>query len=422
MSEKSHSSLLIPALRASMGSWTYYVGVMKMKDIAERVSIVEDIHPSEELQDYLQRQLSPRSKAISDYLLTQEQRFFNSLVIGTYGGQPQWLELGVRAKDAEQEERLLELEGIVGFLQLSGTETLFAIDGQHRIAGIKGAIRKNQDLETEEVSVVFVAGVTQDQRAKDPLGYERTRRLFSTLNRYAKPVGKKDIIALDEDDAVAIITRKMVDEYPPFKEKISSKGSNSVSKTDRVSLTTITNLYDVLDVYLSDDVGVRPSRRIRPSEAILQDLYTKSVVLFEKLANAFPPLSELCQSEPAEKTAGKYRHSEGGSLLLRPIGLKMIVTTVVDLGRQGFSINESLLRLGKADLELSKAPWAELIWNTSSKRMITTSENQKAARLLLLYSVGGSLEKVGSDVGKLKKELSGLINRPVEEITLPKYV
>lgn len=26
---------------------------------------------------------------------------------------------------------------------------------------------------------------------------------------------------------------------------------------------------------------------IRPSEAILQDLYTKSVVLFEKLANAF---------------------------------------------------------------------------------------------------------------------------------------
>jgi DNA sulfur modification protein DndB len=422
MSGKPHSPLLIPALRALMGSWGYYVGVMQMKDIAERVSIVEDIHPSEKLQDFLQRQLSQRSKAISDYLLNQEQRFFNSLVIGTYGGQPQWLELGVKAKDAQQEERLQGIEGIVGFLELSGAETLFAIDGQHRVAGIKGAIQKNKDLESEEVSVIFVAGVTQSQRAKDPQGFERTRRLFTTLNRYAKPVGKRDIIALDEDDAVAILTRKMIDEYLPFKEKISSKGSNSVPKTDRVSLTTITNLYDILDIYLGDDVGARPSRRIRPSEAILQDLYIKSIVLFDELGEAFPPLLELYQSEPAEKTASKYRHSEGGLLLFRPIGLKMIVTNVVDLCRQGFSINESLSRLGRAELDLSKVSWAGLIWNTSSRRMITASENQKAARLLLLYSVGGSLEEVGSHAEKLKTELSGLLNRSIKEITLPKYV
>ena len=48
---------------------------------------------------------------------------------------------------------------------------------------------------------------------------ERTRRLFTTLNRYAKPVKKSEIIALDEDDIIAIITRELVEKYPLFREK-----------------------------------------------------------------------------------------------------------------------------------------------------------------------------------------------------------
>ena len=158
MIQEQHSSLMVPALKAFMGSWVYYIGFMKMCDIAERISIIGDIHTSTKLQEFLQRQLSNRSIEITDYLLNQEQRFFNSLVVGTYGGTPEWLELGVKAKTAEDEEQLLDLEGKVGFLKLSGDETLFAIDGQHRIAGIKGAIEKNKDLEEEEVSVIFVAG------------------------------------------------------------------------------------------------------------------------------------------------------------------------------------------------------------------------------------------------------------------------
>jgi DNA sulfur modification protein DndB len=405
-----------------MGSWAYYVGVMQMSDIAERVSIVEDIHSSEKLQEFLQRRLTRRSVEIADYLLNQDQRFFNSLVIGTYGGQPQWIELGVTARDAAQEERLQHLEGMVGFLELSGDETLFAIDGQHRVAGIKNAIKKDGSIDNEEVSVIFVPGVTQDHRASDPEGFERTRRLFTTLNRYAKPVNKKDIIALDEDDAVAIVTRLLIDENPLFKDKISSKGANSVQKSDKVSLTTITNLYDILDIYLNDDINaLKFRRRIRPSDQVLDSLYQKCVLLFDQLVDAFPPLQELRTSEPQQRVAGQYRRPDGGLLLFRPIGLKMVVTVVVDLYRQGLSIEEALFRLSGVEMELSREPWAGLIWNISSNRMITASENQKAARLLLLYSVGGSLQEVGGDIEKLIKELSGLMNRSSEDIVLPKY-
>lgn len=45
---------------------------------------------------------------------------------------------------------------------------------------------------------------------------QRSRRLFSTLNRYAKPVSMRDIIALDEDDVVAIASRDLIDTHPLF--------------------------------------------------------------------------------------------------------------------------------------------------------------------------------------------------------------
>jgi hypothetical protein len=38
-------------------------------------------------------------------------------------------------------------------------------------------------------------------------GLQGTRRLFTTLNRYAKHVHKTEILALDEADAMAILTR-----------------------------------------------------------------------------------------------------------------------------------------------------------------------------------------------------------------------
>jgi DNA sulfur modification protein DndB len=71
-----------------MGDWIYYSALMSMKDIANRVSMVQDVHKSQRLGDWIQRQVdaSIHSASIKDYLLTQPQRFFNSIVLGVYGG------------------------------------------------------------------------------------------------------------------------------------------------------------------------------------------------------------------------------------------------------------------------------------------------------------------------------------------------
>lgn len=208
---KRKTSILLPALRAQMGDWIYYISSMRMKDIAIRISYAEEIHKSKKLNELLQRQVSNRKKYIVKYLETQGQRFFNSIIVGVYKGKPEWYELAVGKNENFDPDELPDYtKGVIGFLRLSGGEKLFAIDGQHRVAAIRDAIKKNEKFEDEQVPTIFVSA------KMDEAGKKRTRRLFSTLNRYAKPVKRSYIFALSEDDTVAIVIRKLIDEHTFF--------------------------------------------------------------------------------------------------------------------------------------------------------------------------------------------------------------
>ena len=62
--------LMIPALRSSMGDWVYYIAMLSFKEVASRVSVIENVHSSKSLNDLLQRQLGDRVGQISQYLQT----------------------------------------------------------------------------------------------------------------------------------------------------------------------------------------------------------------------------------------------------------------------------------------------------------------------------------------------------------------
>jgi DNA sulfur modification protein DndB len=408
-------TLLLPALRASMGDWRYYISFMQLREIASRISFAEEIHSSNKLNDLLQRQLTGRSKAIAQYLQTQEQRFFNALVIATYGGNPEWYELDVRNPEEHLEPVPNYLRGSIGFLKFEGTERMFAIDGQHRVAGIRQALRTNEDLGDEEVCAIFVAGVNQQHRSDDPEGYERTRRLFSTLNRYAKPVNLKDIIALDEDDTMAILTRELVETDPLFHERVSIAQTKSIPVTNTRDLTTISTLYDALDKYFR-----KPGRewsnfkRLRPSEHVIDEYRQRTRDLWAACRDAFPPLQELADSPIDSQVAGKYRNRTGGHLLFRPIGLLMLVQVIRTLRDRGYPLHQAVEQVSKVPMLLSERPWVQLLWNPVTHTMITGKDNQLAAARLLSYGVG-----LDVDVAQLKHLLQGL---QIDETVIQQYV
>ena len=200
----------LPAIRAKIGDWTYYISSMTFEEISNNVEEITDrLHRSEGLKDLIQRSLTDNYLSISEYILNQSGRFFNSPVLGIYNDSPNWIEIELNFMGKEYFN--------VGFLEFSGDEKVFPVDGQHRVEGIKSAFNKDSTLANESVGVIFIG------HQNDHAGMQKSRHLFTTLNRYAKPVTMHDLIALDEDDSVAIVTRNLLEELELLSDNRSYK-------------------------------------------------------------------------------------------------------------------------------------------------------------------------------------------------------
>ncbi|MFZ4664842.1 MAG: DNA sulfur modification protein DndB [Prochlorotrichaceae cyanobacterium] len=170
----------VPALRARMGDWQYYVTVMKLGKIARECRLAEEIHANKDLDDLIQRAIQDRvRKEMVPYLLNEPQRFYGALVVAVYGGTPEFSPVAVHEHSLLDDTQAHSYG--FGLLRFDGGQIYYALDGQHRLKSIQEAISINPDLAQEEISVIILKHETS------PEGLERTRRLFSTLNRRAKP-------------------------------------------------------------------------------------------------------------------------------------------------------------------------------------------------------------------------------------------
>ncbi|HHJ14339.1 MAG TPA: DGQHR domain-containing protein [Gammaproteobacteria bacterium] len=388
MAENKAKRLILPAIRGIMGNWVYYSCLMDLRELSARVSYAKEIHKNQALSDMIQRHLqSGRSAQIADYLKRQPERFFNSLVVATYGGHPNWLALSNVQSNTEDLKNLTE-ETIasVGFLTFRGDEKLFALDGQHRLAGIKKAIKDGLDSDPyDEVSVIFVAH--QDTKR----GLERTRRLFTTLNKTARPVSKGDIIALDEDDVMAICVRRLIEDTDLFSGKrIAFVASNNMPVTNLSSLTTIGNLYDVLTILFTNaksDLKKTKAdlQRVRPSDETLDAYFAYAKELFIQLRKHFRELDEFFSAKDTEQVVKKYRGSHGGNALFRPIGLEIFTRIIARLTKD-MSLAQAVKLAARLPRGLDEEPFEWLMWDSNKKTIL--NGHKVTLREVLLYMLG----------------------------------
>lgn len=415
--------LYLPSLRGIMGDWVYYPTLMKLKDIAERVKIAEEIYQSKTLSEMVQRVIKrKRGNEIKDYLLKQEQRFFNSLIVAVYKGDPSWYDI-----THIESNNLLDAEEIpedvvagIGILSLNVEEKLFTLDGQHRLIGIKEAVAENPQLGEEELSIVLIAHRT------DTEGRERSRRLFTTLNKNAVWVSKGETIALDENDTIAIIVRRLVAGNPMFMDtRILNNVPDNIPKSNQTCLTTIGNLYDLLDILftkvyvLSKRTTLKEKKdeltKICQSDEILNQHYDNACDYFKRLTNSFLPLQEFANTSDNSTVVKKYRHSDGGSVLFRPIGLK-ILTEVIAVLAEKYPFPECFKMLSKLPTDLTQAPYNGIIWHPTEKKMIV--KGKTLVKNLLFYM----LSQFPGDVNKLREDYAKALGVEMKAVELPKKV
>lgn len=377
--------MIIPAIRGYIGTTVYYIANLKFKEIAELVNRrnSDELYKSRPLKDALQRSLTDNYLKIKEYILSHPDHFFNAMVLAVYDGNPLWKEVRYDVDDVTYEH--------VGLLELNGQEQIFPIDGQHRLEGIKAALRENDTYANDTIPIILIG------HECTPVGMTKSRRIFSILNRYAKPVRKGDIIALDEDDIVAIATRELLETYPLFTDNhIKVSNSKSIPLNDKTSFTTLMTLYDchdeLLKVFLYQTENKKLSsdkfndyKRTRPTDTIIESYVGFLTDFWNAMIANFHELEGYIKNE-SEIPASTFRpNGEGGNLLFRPVGLYPLVLAVCRVLMCSFTSKEDVISRYSQIIDINVESWETILWDNVASKMVMRNRTLLYYLLIEMY-------------------------------------
>lgn len=383
---------IYPAIRAQMGDWKYYIVRMKMREIAHEVQLAHDIYEDNTLSDAVQRSLGDKrvKKEIVGYLARRPDRFFSSIVVAAMEGNPIWhpveMDESVVPNIFSQTASLSESFGVLCF----GDEPkYYALDGQHRVAAIKLLTSGEADFDPPEqfdedlLSVIVVLREEHDVPEGEWL--RRYRRLFSSLNRYAKPTDRDTNIIMDEDDLFAILTRQLITDHEFFRTpgreresfRVLTQGKNLRSNSPH--FTTLQTLYAVNEILLttrqreqkgwfSEGQGI--DKQIRPEEEDIEACYTELSNYWDAILGIVPnlrmPPQNMKQHSADEPDSGDV----SDHFLFWPIGQELfakIIRYILDdkFPNGGYGdvgkMQKALNCLLDVPWELHDVPWRHLI-------------------------------------------------------------
>lgn len=313
---------IIPVIKAHMGGRDYYLGKMSMQDIAAKIQFYSDLRESKELETMLQRELKKRSLEMTEYLLKQPERFYGAIIIASWGGKPSYKEIQM-----EDHPILSGTEFKYGVLVFDGKQEYFALDGQHRLKSIKEAINTDQSLRSEEVAVIIIPHEQTEE------GNVKTRRLFHTLNRYAKPTTTGENISLDEDNVISIVTRMLVRNVPLLRPDLLELEKGNIAKSQSKQFTTLAAVYDFNQFIFNSlyQVG-KDYLKFRPAADHVENSYS---ILHFAWTFLVKQVDELQQVSEGLTSAGEFRlpddEAENGNILFRPIGIQIYGQLIAQL-------------------------------------------------------------------------------------------
>lgn len=367
-----------PCLRGVIGNWVYYATLMSAETISARVMKAQNIREARALEDHLQRNLKPRVAKIAAYLKKRDDRFFGSIILGVFGGLPDWIELDLSVVIEKLEiSNPHKIEESLGLLVFHGNEKIFAIDGQQRVEGIKEASVASDRLENDEFPILLVA------HKDDTAGKVRTRRLFSDINKNAVAVSEGDRVVIDEDEPCAIVTRRLYAEFPRFKggsEIAVTEKKEQLSEGHRECFTSLLGVHTVC----------KRLKKLHKKPRGMAENATENITAFQGTVRDF--FNFAIEHEPSLRsyfiqgtTTLRDQRANNRSLFFRPVGLEVLARAYAHFFRKGrLDVLEYALRT--VTFENPGGVFDGILWNGG--RIEAKAKAKTAAVDLLLYLLG----------------------------------
>lgn len=365
----------VPCLRGVVGDWVYYSIIMSAEQIAARIMASKALREAKALDDYLQRDLKARVDKIASYLTQRDTRFFSSIVLGVFDALPDWVEFDLSVIGKKLDISVDDMEETLGVLIFHGGEKIFAIDGQHRVEGIKRAVAAAPDrLKNDEHPALLVA------HRDDVAGKVRTRRLFCDINKNAVAVSEGDKVVIDEDELSAIVTRRIYAGVADFKDgdeiAVTEKKEQLFYKgRDRfTSLLAIHTVCKRLQRLHKKPRGVPendPANVIAFQEVVSQ--FFDFVIEHERSLNSYFHKKKTTLAKEREKNR---------NLFFRPVGLEVLARLYAHFCQRD-RLNTLRYALKKFRFANPGGVFDGILWNVG--RIEASGKAKKAAVELCLY-------------------------------------
>ena len=138
------------------------------------------------------------------------------------------------------------------------------------------------------------------------------------------------------------------------------------------------------------------------------------VIALNDLQIIFPPLKEFADAPDNSKVVKNYRHLDGGSVLFRPIGLKILMEIVAVLV-ETHPLPDCFRLISKLPTDLTQAPYNRVIWDPNLKKIMG---GRTLAKNLLLYM----LNHPQKNVNQLRADYAKALGTEINEVELPKKI
>ena len=387
----------IPALRGALGDWVYYSALVKAEHISERIKPSHEIRESKGLEDFLQRALKPRVNKIAQYLSKRDSRFFNSIIVGIFDGLPQWVEFDL--DNVADKLSIMEpnaLKESLGLLIFTGQEKMFAIDGQHRVEGIKKAYLENpHHIAEDQYPVIIVAHLDTAG------GKVRTRRLFCDINKNAVAVSAGDKVVIDEDELSAIVTRRVYATYRPFnkgREIAVTERKEVLEKEGEERFTSLLALYTVTKKLKRLFQKKRGTLEAEPDN--VNDFQRVVVNFFDFVIKHETSLNKYFVHK---RTTLKAERKNNKNLFFRPVGLEVLARLYTHFySRKNLSRLED--GLNRIKFLNPGGVFDKILW--SQGKIIAGTKEKTTAVELCLYILGEVDDRQSKDLLSKLREIT----------------
>ena len=387
-----------PALRGKFGTTRYYVIMMRMSELVSIIRFPTDVQGWEDcsIEEKFQRKLDMRriTRDIAPYFASDPRRFSGSLVVAMlHPDNIEFESINSVVNDGKLPLAYNNTTDDLGFITFNN-QKLVPLDGQHRAKAFQMVMGWHKHPGTAPPQIALNDKLGNDQITLMLVDFDTSlsRYIFNKINKYAKPTSKAGKLITDDDDAMAVITRRLVEDGTVPKRLVNLE-ANSLNK-DAFEFTLLSTFHDANKALLSSlpvpSIG-------RPEKMEDKERDQRQIELATEWKRLISGIKEWNNAlKNPEKNGDKNRKTlRAKSLLGRPIGqLSLVKGYAYACNATEVNVDRDILveKLNAINWNIDANMWKGLLVKPNGRLMYGIRAANLASRLVA-HLIGAKLTK-----------------------------